>query len=50
MTEPNVFTTKKLTNVKIDPELWKRFKSKCVQTDMSISVRIEHLIEKDLKE
>ena len=40
---------RKTTSLKIDPEIWKSAKKRCIDRDSSISEYIESLIEKDLK-
>jgi hypothetical protein len=40
---------KKVTSIKIDPDLWKKVKKKCIDDDIDISGYIEELIKNDLK-
>lgn len=40
---------RKTTSLKIDPELWKEVRKRCIDLDMDISEYIENLIKKDLK-
>jgi len=40
---------RKTTSIKIDEELWKEAKIKCIKGDMEISAYIEKLIKEDLK-
>src|SRR3989338_4068770 len=40
---------RKTTSLKIDPEIWKMGKKKCIDKDVSISEYIESLINKDIK-
>src|SRR3989338_7500571 len=40
---------RKTTSLKIDPEIWKMGKKKCIDKDVSISEYIESLIKKDIK-
>lgn len=40
---------RKTTSIKVDAELWKIVKKKCIDTDQDISDYIEELIQKDLK-
>jgi hypothetical protein len=40
---------KKTTSLKIDPELWKKVKKHCIDTEEDISEYVEKLIKKDLK-
>ena len=40
---------RKTTSIKVDAELWKSVKKKCIDTDQDISDYIEELIRKDLK-
>ena len=39
---------RKTTSIKIDVELWKQAKKKCIDIDSEISAYIESLIKKDL--
>jgi len=39
---------RKTTSIKIDPELWKRAKKKCIDDDKDISTYIEELIRENL--
>lgn len=39
---------RKTTSIKIDPQLWKQVKKKCIDEEMDISEYIETLIKKDL--
>ena len=41
--------SRKTTSLKVDPEVWKSAKKKCIDDDISISKYIESLIKKDLK-
>ena len=45
------FRTKKAMQlgIRIQPEVYKRFKQLCKETDWDISKRIRYLIEKDIK-
>jgi hypothetical protein len=40
---------RKTTSIKIDSELWKAVKKKCIDRDQDISDYIEELVRKDLK-
>lgn len=40
---------RKTTSIKVDAELWKAVKKKCIDTDQDISDYIEELIKKDMK-
>ena len=40
---------RKTTSIKIDPELWKKVKKRCIDKDIKVSAYIEELIKKDLK-
>jgi hypothetical protein len=40
---------RKTTSLKIDSELWKEVKKKCIDIDSEISDYLENLIKKDLK-
>ena len=40
---------RKTTSLKIDPELWKKAKKRCIDKDTSISTYLESLIKQDLK-
>jgi len=40
---------RKTTSIKVDTELWKSVKKKCIDNDQEISEYIENLIRKDLK-
>ena len=40
---------RKTTSLKIDIELWKEVRKKCIDLDSEISDYIENLIKKDLK-
>ena len=40
---------RKTTSLKIDPEIWKKAKKKCIDKDLSISSYLETLIKKDIK-
>tara|TARA_Y100000310_G_scaffold339019_1_gene430357 strand:+ start:866 stop:1012 length:147 start_codon:yes stop_codon:yes gene_type:complete len=39
---------RKTTSLKIDPELWKEVKKKCIDLEIEISDYLENLIKKDL--
>lgn len=39
---------RKTTSLKIDPEIWKSAKKKCIDEEISISEYIESLIKKDI--
>ncbi len=41
---------RKTTSLKIDEEVWKAVKIKCIKMDLEISEYLEKLIKKDLKE
>jgi len=41
--------SRKTTSLKIDEELWKKVKIKCIMEGKEISEYIESLIKKDLK-
>ncbi len=41
--------TRKTTSLKIDSDLWKRVKKRCIDAEQDISVYIEELITKDLE-
>jgi hypothetical protein len=41
---------RKTTSLKIEEDLWKKFKIKCIMDSKDISERIEELIKLDLKE
>ena len=40
---------RKTTSIKVDTELWKFVKKKCIDNDQEISEYIEELIKKDMK-
>jgi len=40
---------RKTTSLKINPEIWKTAKKKCIDKDISISEYVESLIEKDVR-
>jgi len=40
---------KRITSLKIDPILWKKFKLHCISKGVSMSINMERLIKKDLK-
>lgn len=40
---------RKTTSLKIDEEVWKAVKIKCIKKDLEISKYLEKLIKKDLK-
>ncbi len=40
---------RKTTSIKIDEDLWKRVKIKCIKKGKEISEYLEELIKKDLK-
>ena len=40
--------TRKTTSIKIEPELWKKLKIKCIEKNIEISEYLEQLIKKDL--
>ena len=40
---------RKTTSLKIDEEVWKAVKIKCIKGDLEISEYLEKLIKKDLK-
>ncbi len=40
---------RKTTSLKIDEELWKKFKIKCIMDDQDISDAVEELIKKEAK-
>jgi hypothetical protein len=40
---------RKTTSIKVDEDLWKRFKIKSIEKDKEISVYLEELIKKELK-
>jgi len=40
---------RKTTSIKVDSELWKAVKKKCIDNDQDISDYIEELIKKDIK-
>ena len=40
---------RKTTSLKIDQEIWKKAKKKCIDRDLHVSEYIESLIKKDLK-
>ena len=42
--------TRKTTSLKIDEDLWKKVKIKCITQGIEISEHIEELIKKSLKE
>ncbi|MDP7180110.1 MAG: hypothetical protein QF824_02485 [Candidatus Woesearchaeota archaeon] len=39
---------RKTTSLKIDPDLWKEVKKKCIDLETEISDYLENLIKKDL--
>ena len=39
---------RKTTSIKIDIDLWKQARKKCIDIDSEISVYLENLIRKDL--
>lgn len=39
---------KKTTSLKVDPELWKKVKKKCIDDEIEVSEYIEMLIKKDM--
>lgn len=39
---------RKTTSIKINPELWKRVKKKCIDEETDISDYLENLIKEDL--
>ena len=41
---------RKTTSIKMDPELWKEAKKRCIDEEIDISDYIENLIRKNLKE
>ena len=41
--------TKKTTSLKIDEELWKKFKIKCINNGKDLSQVIEELIKQEVK-
>ena len=41
---------RKTTSLKIDEEVWKAVKIKCIKEDLEISEYLERLIKKNLKE
>lgn len=40
---------RKTTSLKVDEELWKKFKIKCIMDGRDISDEIEELIKKEVK-
>lgn len=40
---------KKVTSIKVDPEIWKEARKHCIDEDIEISEYVEKLIKKDLK-
>ena len=40
---------RKTTSLKIDSEIWKEVKKKCIDDEVEISVYIEELIKNDIK-
>lgn len=40
---------RKTTSIKMDPELWKSVKKKCIDDEKDISEYIESLIRKDIE-
>ena len=41
---------RKATSIKINQELWKEFKKRCIDLDKDLSDRMEELIKADCKE
>lgn len=39
---------RKTTSIKINPDIWKKVKLKCIQEEIEISDYIENLIKSDL--
>lgn len=40
---------KKATSIKIDPELWKKFKLHCIENEVEMSELLEQLIKDKIK-
>lgn len=40
---------KKVTSIKVDPEVWKEVKKHCIDKELDVSDYLEALIKKDLK-
>lgn len=40
---------KKVTSIKIDPEVWKEARKHCIDESIEVSEYLEKLIKKDLK-